>query len=61
MLLDREWDGPRRLWARAYVLLVVALFLLFLPVLLGLAVPSRVFFGQWALRFKPWSWFRSWI
>lgn len=59
LLLDREWDSARRHWARGYVGLVAGLFVFFLPVLLGLGVPSGWFFGE--LGFKPWSWFRSWI
>lgn len=61
MLLDREWDGPRRAWARAYLWLVVALLLYFLPLLLGLPFPSRWFFHDLGFGVKPWSWFRSWI
>ena len=61
MLLDREWEGPRRALARAYVFLVAGLFLYFLPLLIGIPFPSSWFFRDLGLGVKPWSWFRSWI
>jgi dolichyl-phosphate-mannose--protein O-mannosyl transferase len=61
-LLDRAWDGRHPLLPRGYVLLVAALFLLFLPFLIAIPVPSSL----WGLRFFPWrtgiwTWFRTWI
>ncbi len=61
LLLDRDWDGPRRALARAYLALVGLLFIYFLPVLLGVPFPARWFFRDIGLGVKPWSWFRSWI
>jgi dolichyl-phosphate-mannose-protein mannosyltransferase len=63
ILLDRAWDGRYPLVPRAYVVLVAALFLLFLPFLTALPVPVAL----WGLRFlwwwKPgiWSWFPTWV
>ena len=39
ILLDRAWDGRHPLVPRGYVLLVIALFLLFLPFLTAIPVP----------------------
>lgn len=61
ILLDREWESPRRLLARAYLALVVALLLFFLPLLIGLPLPSGWFFHDLGFGVKPWSWFRTWI
>ena len=61
MLLDREWESARRLWARAYLGLVLLLFVYFLPLLIGLWIPASWFFQNLGLGVKPWSWFRSWI
>jgi dolichyl-phosphate-mannose--protein O-mannosyl transferase len=61
LLLDREWDGPRRQLARAYLLFVALLFLYFLPLLLGIPFPASWFFRNLGLGIKPWSWFPSWI
>lgn len=61
MLLDREWDGPRRAWARAYLFLVALLFLYFLPLLIGYPFPASWFFRNLGGGVRPWSWFRSWI
>jgi dolichyl-phosphate-mannose--protein O-mannosyl transferase len=61
LLLDRDWDSPRRAWARAYVGVAIALFVYFLPLLLGLGFPSSWFFHELGFGVKPWSWFRSWI
>ncbi|HEY6549157.1 MAG TPA: hypothetical protein VI589_14675, partial [Vicinamibacteria bacterium] len=62
MALDRLWDGPWRRLTRAYVALVVLLFLHFVPFLMGLPVPASWFFhALWTNGPKPWSWFPSWI
>ena len=58
MLLDRYW---RTLPARAYVIVVLALFVLFLPFFTALPVPSAWWqarlFGRWGL----WTWFPTWV
>lgn len=60
-LLDRSWDGRRGVFARGYLALAVALFCLFLPLLMALPVPA----GLWSFRFPHaggiWTWFPSWI
>jgi dolichyl-phosphate-mannose--protein O-mannosyl transferase len=60
VLLDAHWDGARRELARGYVVTVVALFVLFLPFLTGVPVPSGLFFAKLG-PFGLWTWFRSWI
>lgn len=61
ILLDRLWDGRHPLPPRLYVLLAAALFLLFLPFLLALPVPTDL----WGYRFPTggglWTWFPSWV
>ena len=61
ILLDRAWDGRHPLLARGYVVLVAALFLLFLPFLTAFPVPA----SAWSFRFLwgpgLWTWFRSWV
>ena len=47
ILLDRAWDGRHPLLPRGYVLLVLALFLLFLPFLTAMPVPMSL----WGFRF----------
>lgn len=60
-LLDRRWDRGQALFARGYVVLVALLFLLFLPFLTAMPVPTAV----WGFRFPTgggiWTWFPSWI
>jgi len=60
-LLDLGWDGRQRYLARGYLALAAALFVLFLPFLLGLPVPQ----GLWAYRFPwgvgIWIWFPTWV
>ncbi len=56
--LDRSWDGNLRALARAYLVLVVVLFCLYLPLLTALPVPAWL----WAYRRGCiWVWFPSWI
>jgi dolichyl-phosphate-mannose-protein mannosyltransferase len=61
MILDRAWDGRHPLVARGYVVLVAALFLLFLPFLTAFPVPA----SAWSFRLPwgpgLWTWFRSWV
>ena len=61
MILDRAWDGPAGRVARGYVLLVAALFALFLPLLTAFPVSQDL----WAFRFPwgagLWTWFPTWI
>ena len=61
MLLDRRWDRGQAVLARGYVVLVAALFLLFLPFLTAMPVPTAI----WGFRFPTgggiWTWFPSWI
>jgi dolichyl-phosphate-mannose-protein mannosyltransferase len=60
-LLDRAWDGRDGFVARGYVALVLALFLLFLPLLMAVPLPVSL----WVFRFWKgpgiWTWFRTWI
>jgi dolichyl-phosphate-mannose-protein mannosyltransferase len=61
ILLDRAWDGRHPLVPRGYVLVVMALFLLFLPFLTAMTVPTAL----WGFRFPGggglWTWFPSWV
>jgi dolichyl-phosphate-mannose--protein O-mannosyl transferase len=61
VLLDREWDGRGRFAAWGYVATAAALFVLFLPLLTALPIPSAL----WSWRFPGggglWTWFPSWI
>lgn len=61
MILDRAWNGRHSRVARGYVALVAALFVLFLPFLTAMTVPTWL----WGLRFAGgvglWTWFPSWI
>jgi dolichyl-phosphate-mannose-protein mannosyltransferase len=62
ILLDRRWDEGQALAARGYVVLVAALFLLFLPFLTAIPVPT----GLWGFRFPLlggglWTWFPTWV
>lgn len=61
ILLDRAWDGRHPLLPRGYMLVVIALFLLFLPFLTAMAVPTKL----WGFRFPGggglWTWFPSWV
>jgi dolichyl-phosphate-mannose--protein O-mannosyl transferase len=61
ILLDRAWDGRHPLLPRGYVVAAALLFLLFLPLLTGIPVPTSF----WQFRFPGagglWTWFPSWI
>jgi dolichyl-phosphate-mannose--protein O-mannosyl transferase len=63
MLLDRFWDepeGPGSPLARSYVTAVVAIFLVFVPLLTALPVPASWFFARLG-GLGVWTWFPSWI
>jgi dolichyl-phosphate-mannose-protein mannosyltransferase len=61
ILLDRRWDDGQALFARGYLLVAAALFLLFLPLLTAIPIPTAL----WAYRFPTgagiWTWFSTWI
>ena len=64
MLLDGVWKGRTRYGAWAYVGLVVALFLWFLPLYTAMPIPQAL----WSLRLRLgpldsglWTWFPTWI
>jgi dolichyl-phosphate-mannose--protein O-mannosyl transferase len=61
VILDRFWDSRLRLVARGYLVLVVLLFLHFLPFLTAMPIPADWFFQKVLGGPKPWSWFPSWI
>jgi dolichyl-phosphate-mannose--protein O-mannosyl transferase len=60
-LLDRRWDKGQAILARGYLVLVAALFVLFLPFLTAMPVPTWL----WGFNFPTggglWRWFPSWI
>jgi dolichyl-phosphate-mannose-protein mannosyltransferase len=61
-LLDRYWDSRARWVPRAYVGLIVLLFLFFFPFLTALPVPTRWFFESlWNNGPRPWTWFPTWV
>jgi dolichyl-phosphate-mannose--protein O-mannosyl transferase len=61
LLLDREWDSPRRrLLARGYLALVLAMFFFFLPFLLALPVPTSWYYFD-LHGWRPWTWFPTWV
>ena len=61
LLLDRHWNGRLRPLAIAYVALVILLFLIFFPMLTGLAVPQDLFNQKLVGSVRLWTWFPSWI
>jgi dolichyl-phosphate-mannose-protein mannosyltransferase len=61
MVLDGLWDGAWRYVAHAYVILVVLLFLFFLPILTAYPIPSWLFFYKLHEGAFPWMWFKSWV
>jgi dolichyl-phosphate-mannose-protein mannosyltransferase len=58
--LDFLWDGRLRAVARGYVVLVVALFLLFFPILTAVPIPTTWFQARF-LGVGAWTWFVRWI
>ena len=61
LLLDRLWDRRWRALARGYVIVVVLLFVHFLPFLTAMPVPASWFFFQIAKGPRPWTWFPTWV
>jgi len=59
-LLDFNWDGPRRALARGYLVLLVAMYLFFLPFLLALPVPAPWYYFD-IHGWRPWTWFPTWV
>jgi dolichyl-phosphate-mannose--protein O-mannosyl transferase len=60
ILLDRAWNTRWALLARGYFVLVLVLFLFFLPFLIALPVPQKLFNAS--LRgVRPWTWFPTWV
>jgi len=61
VLLDGRWDRGQALVARGYVVLVAALFLLFLPLLTAIPLPLSL----WGYRLPTggglWTWFPTWV
>ena len=62
-ILDLNWDaaGWRRLAARSYLALVVAMYFFFLPFLLALPVPTSWYYFDKLWGWRPWTWFPSWV
>jgi dolichyl-phosphate-mannose--protein O-mannosyl transferase len=63
MLLDLCWDeatGPWAPLARSYLAAVIVIFLVFVPLLTALPIPSSWFFARF-LGVGVWTWFPSWI
>jgi dolichyl-phosphate-mannose--protein O-mannosyl transferase len=62
LLLDRFWeDGRLRAAARAYVAVVVVLFLFFYPFLAALPVPQGWYYQDLGGGVRPWTWFPKWV
>jgi len=61
LILDRAWDGRARLWARGYVVLVIVMFLFFLPFLIALPVPVNWYYYDFRNGVRPWTWFPTWV
>ena len=61
LVLDRFWDGPSRPFARSYVMLVLLLFVFFLPFLVALPVPVDWFNYTFPNGVRPWTWFPTWV
>jgi dolichyl-phosphate-mannose--protein O-mannosyl transferase len=60
LILDRLWSGRARAGVVAYLALVLALFVLFFPLLTALPVPADWFNRPLFLNVRPWTWFPSW-
>ena len=61
LILDRAWDGPLRPLARGYVVLVLLMFLFFLPFLVALPVPMDWYYHDFRNGVRPWTWFSTWV
>jgi dolichyl-phosphate-mannose--protein O-mannosyl transferase len=61
LVLDRLWDGPARTAARGYVVLVILVFLFFLPFLVALPVPLDWYYYDFHNGARPWTWFPTWV
>ena len=61
LILDRLWDGPARLGARGYALLVVLMLFFFLPFLVALPVPVDWYYMDLRNGVRPWTWFPTWV
>ena len=60
--LDRRWDEGQAILARGYVVVVAALFLLFLPFLTAIPVPTALWgFSIPLLGGGIWRWFPTWV
>jgi len=61
-LLDLNWDGPgfRRVLARLYLAIVVAMYFFFLPFLLALPIPTSWYYFE-IRGWRPWTWFPTWV
>jgi len=61
-LLDLNWEGPgfRRVLARLYLAIVVAMYFFFLPFLLALPIPTSWYYFE-IRGWRPWTWFPAWV
>jgi dolichyl-phosphate-mannose-protein mannosyltransferase len=60
-LMDEAWDGRFGTIPRAYLVVVVALFLFFLPILTALPIPTSAFFRRLPGNLRPWTWLPTWV
>jgi dolichyl-phosphate-mannose-protein mannosyltransferase len=60
-LMDEAWDGSLGSVPRTYLLVVVALFLFFMPILTGLPIPTSAFFRKLPGNMRPWAWLPTWF
>ena len=60
-LMDEAWDGRFGWVPRAYLAVVVALFLFFVPILTALPLPTKAFFRRLPGDLRPWTWLPSWV
>jgi dolichyl-phosphate-mannose--protein O-mannosyl transferase len=60
-LMDESWDGRFGSFPRAYLVVVVALFLFFVPILTGLPIPGSAFFRRLPGDMRPWTWLPTWV
>lgn len=61
LLLDEHWDREWGLAVRAWLGVAVFLFLLFVPLLMGLSFPAVWFHHRFGGLLGVWTWFRTWI